>query len=133
MKNTVITTNKDNGISTKQANEIIGAAFNEAASKDIFTTYRTGKANNTITRHDKELKNFSAFLTEYKYSNDGMTTPEQWSGITFGIIEGYKRHMLQHGYSVNSTNQTLYIIKAYAALAGKAGYIDFVELAFLFL
>lgn len=124
----IITINQDYGISTEQGGNI-GAAFNEAASRGIFENYKEGKAENTRTRHEKELRNFSAFLSSVGYSNDGMTTPEQWQGVTFGIIEGYKRYMLKKGYSVNSTNQTLYIIKAYASLAGKAGYIDFVELA----
>ena len=99
----------------------IGAAFNQAASANVFADYLERKAANTKTRHEKELRNFSEFLTKYKYPNDGMTTPQQWQGITHGIIEGYQRYMLQQGYSVNSTNQTIYIIKAYAGLAGKAG------------
>lgn len=107
----------------------IGDLFNKAASENIFADYIERKTPNTKTRHVKELKNFSAFLSEYGYTNNGMKTPQEWHGITFGLIEGYQKHMLQQGYSVNSTNQTLYIIKAYAALAGKAGYIDFVELA----
>lgn len=107
----------------------IGDAFNKAASENIFSDYIDRKAANTQTRHIKELKNFSSFLTEYGYKNNGMTTPQEWKGVTFGIIEGYQRYMLNKGYSVNSTNQTLYIIKAYAGLAGKAGYIDYVELA----
>ena len=107
----------------------IGQAANAAASANIFETYLIRKAANTQTRHIKELKNFSSFLSGIGYANKGMTTPDEWQGITFGLIEGYQRYMLQQGYSVNSTNQTIYIIKAYAGLAGKAGYIDFVELA----
>lgn len=107
----------------------IGELFNQAANANIFEDYKERKTANTKTRHEKELRNFSDFLTNCKYANEGMTTPQEWSGITHGIIEGYQRYMLQQGYSVNSTNQTLYIIKAYAGLAGKAGFIDYVELA----
>ena len=123
-----ITTFTPNEITNPEIN--IGELFNQAADANIFSDYINRKTANTQTRHKKELRNFSDFLTEKcKYSNDGMTTPEQWGGITHGIIEGYQQHMLEHGYSVNSTNQTLYIIKAYAGLAGKAGYIDYAELA----
>ncbi len=87
------------------------------------------KAANTQIRHKKELRNFSSFLAEIGYSNDGMTNPQEWGGMTFGLIEGYQRFMLKNGYSVNSTNQTIYIIKAYAELAGKAGFIPFDEMA----
>ena len=101
----------------------IGQAANAAATENIFTSYKSRKAENTRTRHDKELRNFSSFLSGIGYANDGMATPEEWNGVTFGIIEAYQRYMLKSGYSVNSTNQTIYIIKAYAGLAGKAGYI----------
>lgn len=113
-------------ISTLQT---IGQAANAAASENIFTNYIMRKAANTQTRHIKELKNFASFLSGIGYTNEGMTNPQEWAGITFGLIEGYQRHMLNEGYSVNSTNQTLYIIKAYAGLAGKAGFIDYIELA----
>lgn len=106
----------------------IGQAANAAAAENIFTSYKMRKAANTQTRHDKELRNFSLFLSGIGYANEGMTTPEEWNGVTFGIIEAYQRYMLKSGYSVNSTNQTIYIIKAYAGLAGKAGYIKPEEL-----
>ena len=109
--------------------QAIGQAFNAAASKGIFEDYKQRKAHNTQVRHDQELANFAAFLTEYGYPNNGMKTPEEWKGITFGLIQGYQQYMLQKGYSVNTTNQTLYIIKAYAALAGKAGFIDALEMS----
>lgn len=107
----------------------IGQAANAAASENIFSNYIMRKAANTQTRHVKELRNFSQFLAEIGYTNNGMTNPQEWSGVTFGLIEGYQRFMLKSGYSVNSTNQTIYIIKAYAGLAGKAGFIPFEELA----
>ena len=107
----------------------IGDAFNQAAAANIFETYRSRKAANTQIRHEKEIRNFSQFLTEYGYTNNGMETPQEWDGITFGLIEGYQHYMLKKGYSITTTNQTLYIIKAYAALAGKAGYIDYVEMS----
>ena len=107
----------------------IGQAANAAASENIFSNYIMRKAANTQTRHVKELRNFSSFLGEVGYPNEGMTNPQEWRGITFGLIEGYQRYMLKNGYSVNSTNQTIYIIKAYAGLAGKAGYIPFDEMA----
>lgn len=106
----------------------IGQAANAAAAENIFSNYIMKKAANTRTRHEKELRNFSLFLSGIGYDNDGMTTPEEWNGITFGLIEAYQRYMLKSGYSVNSTNQTIYIIKAYAGLAGKAGCIKPEEL-----
>ena len=118
MENTAITTH-----------HTIGQAANAAACENIFSNYIMRKAANTQTRHKKELRNFSIFLAEIGYNNEGMTSPQEWSGITFGLIEGYQRFMLKNGYSVNSTNQTTYIIKAYAGLAGKAGYIPFDEMA----
>ena len=121
-----ITTFTPNQITNPQE---IGQAFNAAMSENVFGSYIDRKAANTKTRHIKELKNFAAFLTQYGYENEGMRTPQEWKGITFGLIEGYQRYMLTKGYSVNSTNQTIYIIKAYAALAAKAGYIEAAEMS----
>ena len=51
--------NQDNGITTDQGYYTIGEMFNAAASRFIFEDYRDNKADNTITRHKKELKNLN--------------------------------------------------------------------------
>lgn len=106
----------------------IKEAFDQAASSNVFIEYASRKALNTQKRHLKELDNFSAFLQLFGIDAD-LRRPEEWTHVTFGIIEGYQRHMLQKGYSINTINQTIYILKAYARLAMKAGFIDYLQAA----
>lgn len=104
----------------------IGEAFNQASAKTAFDI--TAKAKNTKLRYEKELRNFAFFLDECGFHNQGMTAPEEWKYITFGIVDGYKRYLLQKGYSINSVNQTLYIIRRYCREATRAGFIPVEEM-----
>lgn len=148
--NEIAIINKENcGIIHNGTNEQIGQAVNAFICENIFELNRTAMKKNTQDRHNNELLNFSLFLSQvYGYENHGMTEPAEWSGITFGIIETYRRFMLmpsqdvfkydRHGNiknvftegigrAVNSVNQSIYIIKSYARKAGQAGYIPAVE------
>lgn len=49
--------------------------------------------------------------------------PEAWLGITWGLVEGFVRWLLNQGYSLASVNNRLSAIKVYARLAAKAGVI----------
>ncbi|MCB8976603.1 MAG: site-specific integrase [Ardenticatenaceae bacterium] len=50
--------------------------------------------------------------------------PEAWLGITWGLVEGFVRWLLNQGYSLASVNNRLSAIKVYARLAAKAGAIS---------
>ncbi|MBK8899765.1 MAG: site-specific integrase [Anaerolineaceae bacterium] len=49
--------------------------------------------------------------------------PVAWLGITWGLVEGFVRWLLNQGYSLASVNNRLSAIKVYARLAAKAGVI----------
>ena len=104
----------------------IGEQFNQASAQSAFDI--SMKAKNTEIRYKKELRHFSEFLDSCGFHNKGMETPEEWRYITFGIVDGYKRYLLAKGYSINSVNQTLYIIRRYCKEATKAGFIPVEEL-----
>ena len=104
----------------------IGEQFNQASAQSAFDI--SMKAKNTEIRYKKELRHFSEFLDTCGYHNEGMETPQEWKYITFGIVDGYKQYLLLKGYSVNSVNQTLYIIRRYCKQATKAGFIPVDEL-----
>jgi integrase len=53
-----------------------------------------------------------------------MMEPSEWKSVTWGLIGRYREYMLKSGYSINTINQTIYIIKAYAEMAGTAGFIS---------
>jgi len=46
-----------------------------------------------------------------------------WQGVTWGLVEGFVKWLLDHGYSMASVNNRLSAIKVYARLATKAGAI----------
>lgn len=56
------------------------------------------------------------------------TSPEAWRGVTWGLVDGFVRHLLRQGYAVESVNRKLSTIKCYAKLAGKAGILPEAEL-----
>ncbi len=50
-------------------------------------------------------------------------SPAAWQGVTWGLVEGFVKWMLNQGYSVASVNNRLSAVKVYARLAAKAGVI----------
>jgi len=54
--------------------------------------------------------------------------PCAWQGITWGIVEGFVKWLLQQGYAVGTVNNRLSAVKVYAKLAAKAGVIPAQEL-----
>ena len=50
-------------------------------------------------------------------------SPAAWAGVTWGLVEGYVKWLLNQGYSIASVNNRLSAIKVYARLATKSGAI----------
>lgn len=57
--------------------------------------------------------------------------PAAWQGVTWGLVEGFVKWLLNQGYSVASVNNRLSAVKVYARLAAKAGVILPVEQALI--
>lgn len=107
-----------------------GQAANFVASQGVFLDYQIRKARNTLVRQRGDLALFAQYLGEAlqgaKPSPSGpmlQAEPSAWIGITWGIVEGFKRWMLQSDYAVSSVNIRLSTIKVYTRLASKAGII----------
>ena len=49
--------------------------------------------------------------------------PDAWQGVSWGLVEGFVKWMLNQGYSINSVNNRLASIRVYVRLAAKAGAI----------
>ena len=58
-------------------------------------------------------------------------SPFAWQGVTWGLVEGFVKWLLNHGYSVASVNNRLSAVKVYARLATKAGIIPLTESALI--
>lgn len=57
--------------------------------------------------------------------------PEAWQGVTWGLVEGFVKWLLNEGYSVASVNNRLSAVKVYVRLATKAGVIPPTEAALI--
>ena len=102
------------------------------AAGDVFNEYRSTKADNTLAAQGHDFTAFVEFLhTTGAQGVPGvdsfMTTPSAWSGISWGIVEAFKRYMLQNGNSIATVNRRLATIKRYARLANQAGVLSMEE------
>ena len=59
------------------------------------------------------------------------SVPAAWHGVTWGLVEGFVRWLLKHGYSVASINNRLSAVKVYARLAARASVIPAEEHALI--
>lgn len=57
--------------------------------------------------------------------------PIAWQGVTWGLVEGFVKWLLNAGYSIASVNNRLSAVKVYIRLATKAGVIPPTEQALI--
>lgn len=114
-----------------------------AAAAKIFDLHRQRLAEQTRRRQEADLRLFAAFLVA---SSSGqlsidpsqpalveqaeqlgarlLSEPTSWTEVTWGLVQGFLEWQLQAGYAVGSVNVRLSTVKAYAALAARAGALD---------
>lgn len=112
----------------------IGQIANEYATQNVFSDYHSRIAPNTLLRQSNDLASFSAYLAEAGVivsSNDLLNIPETWRGITFGLVDGFVRWLLQQGYAIGSVNVRLSTVKIYCKLCAKAGVLPTTEHALI--
>ena len=101
-----------------------GRAANEQAAQGIFDDHTDRKAENTVRRKIADLALFETFLNGAGVPAVGLfQDPRAWAGVTWGIVEAFKKWMLQKGYAIGSINGRLSTVRTYARLAAKAGVI----------
>jgi integrase len=104
---------------------VLGLTANHIASGSVFQDYRERKARNTLIRQDRCLRVFSSYLAEAGVSSGNLPLDaDAWEGVTWGLIEGFKRWLLLKGFAVSSVNIMLSTVKTYSRLAAKAGKIS---------
>jgi integrase len=111
-----------------------GLAANDAAALGLFTDYISRRSGHTLRRQAADLRLFANFLAEAGVEVDPhglQTSAEAWRGMTWGIVEAYKRWMLARGYATGSVNVRLSTIKTYTRLAFRAGAVDGAEYAMI--
>ena len=103
----------------------IGQLANTYAASNVFQEYQEKMAANTLKRHNDDLALFSQFLTHVGMTKENLLEDcAEWQGITFGLVEAFKRWQLDQGYAIASINAHLSTVKVYAKLATKAGILS---------
>jgi len=105
----------------------IGLVANSYAALNVFSDYQSRLAANTLRRQADDLALFSTYLalTGYQVQADAlMSNPNVWQGVTYGLVDGFLRYMLQSNYAIGSINVRLATVEAYCKLATKAGILD---------
>lgn len=118
---------------------VAGQVASRHAARNAFNDYLDRKAANTTSRQATDLALFSDYLGEAlagtgRHAPNGeelQRKPEAWRGITWGLVAGFVRWQLLHGFAVGSVNVRLSTVKTYAWLATQAGAIEAQELAMI--
>lgn len=125
-------TTTDQGLDLPSPLTQAGQLANQIAGAGVFTDYRSRKAPNTIRRQDNDLALLGDFLRSGKLDpGDFANDPEAWQGMTWGIVAGFSRWLLESGYAVSSVNVSLSTVRVYAGLAAKAGVLSSQELTLI--
>ena len=102
-----------------------GQAANQAAQDRIFADYHARKAPQTLRRKKADLLLFWEYLEAAGIpTGDLMHDPQEWAGMTWGLVAGFVEWQLQQGYAINSINARLATVKTYCQLALRAGVLD---------
>ncbi len=90
----------------------IGQLANEYASQNVFSDYQLKVAANTLKRQRADIDLFSTFLRIVGMNAaDLMHNPAEWYGITFGLIEAFKKWQLEKEYAIFSISAHISTIR----------------------
>ena len=102
----------------------------------MFADYTERKAATTLRRQRADLATFATYLEAVQFYPTGsaaeqrqhaeglQTDPAAWEAITYGLVAGFVRWLLQNAYAVGTVNLKLSTVKQYAKLALQAGTLD---------
>ena len=105
-----------------------GAVANHYAGQQAFSDYQTRKSKNTLRAQRFDLATFAKYLNAAKITplptaEALQSTPENWRGITSGLVKGFRNWLLEQGFSIATVNRKLKTVKVYAGLATEAGIV----------
>ncbi len=128
--------------------EAVGQMANGLAAQSVVADYLDRRAYHTRRRQAADLARFAKYLNSLGQDRglgEGLAvfgkavkaypeaTPdmEAWRGVTWGLVEGFKRWQLAEGYAIGSIGVGLATLKRYARLAHTAGVLDTEALALI--
>jgi integrase len=119
-------------IPVSQESLTIGQLANAYAASNVFKEYQEKMSTNTLKRHKDDIALFSQFLKHVGMIRENLLTDcTEWNGITFGLVETFKRWQLDQGYAIASINAHISTVKVYAGLAVQAGMLSTEEYALM--
>lgn len=119
-------------IPVSQESLSVGQLANTYAASNVFNDYKSKMSKNTLKRHHDDIALFSQFLGNVGMIKDNlMVDCAEWRGITFGLVETFKRWQVEQGYAIASINAHISTVKVYASLATTAGIISSEEHAMI--
>src|SRR5947209_12248734 len=110
----------------------IGHVANMAARQNVLADYQKRKSTQTLRRQRADIALFEQFLASAGHVVEGLASHlENWSFVTWGLVEAFNRWQLQQGYATGSINVRLATIKTYAQMAAKTEYLPHQEMALI--
>jgi integrase len=131
---TIMLYEQSTAIGTAANMQAAGQVANQVAAKNTFADYISRKAPNTVDAQRFDLAVFAEYLKAVgvPVSPDRLqTAPGAWQGMTWGLVEGFVKWLLQQGHATASINRRLSTVKTYAKLATQANAITASELALI--
>lgn len=127
----------DSALTTAPAVQALGQMANRYAGEAVFTDYLGRKADNTLRAQLADLDTFAEYLRAFGVAEPFLNAAalqqdaDAWRGVTWGLVDGFVRWMVQQGYAIGTVNRKLSTVKGYAKLATKAGVIPQTELSLI--
>ncbi len=104
---------------------LAGQAANHYARRDVFTDYRSRKSENTVRSQAASLQRFTIYLAVIGVqAGDLEHDPDAWQGMTYGLVIGFRRWMMDQGDAIGTINLRLASVRVYARLAAEAGALS---------
>ena len=124
----IIPENRDTRLKKKtETTAELAALADVAAAMTVIERYQLAAAENTLKRQRSNLDRFADYLAGKGGSISGeelFSQVEAWTGISHGLVEGFKLFLVGEGYALSTVNIMLSSIKTYARLAHQARVID---------
>lgn len=93
--------------------------------RKLLEEYHETKSEQTLRRQVADLALFASFLESCGIAaGDFYHDIDAWDGMSFGLLEGFKRWMLDRSYSIGSINVRVATVRRYCDLAFRAGVIS---------
>lgn len=107
----------------------VGAAGALMAEAEAWVPIHFGEeALDELARHTASQQSSLPIIYGAHYCQH---VPAAWQGVTWGLVEGFVKWLLNQGYSLASVNNRLSAVKVYARLAARAGVIPPAEHALI--